>query len=118
MERLVAAGGLETDLWLLKRWLYGQRKAPQAWTDWHASVLGSMEFEQDPACPAIFYSESRSIVIDTHADDGCGTGPPENVTWFQKGYTARIKCNLEKNRKESKNTKRKFTLHLGQRSTS
>ena len=92
MGRHVAAGGLETDLWLLKRWLYGQRKAPQAWTDWHASVLMSMEFEQDPACPAIFYSESRSIVIDAHADDEDIVGPPGNVKWFQDKYTAITKC--------------------------
>ncbi|MDA8583493.1 hypothetical protein N9L68_04650 [bacterium] len=42
-------------------------------------MLVCMEFAQDPACPSIFYSEERSILIDTHADDGCGTGPPKDV---------------------------------------
>ena len=52
-----------------------------------------MEFQQDIAGLAIFYSESRQIILDTHADDGCGTGPAGDVEIFKMEYIARVRRN-------------------------
>ena len=92
LEKHVANGGNADDLWLLKRWLYGQRRAPQAYTDWHAKCLTSLGFMQDVACPVVFVHPENRTVMEVHADDSYGTGPPAAFREFKKSYMDTVKC--------------------------
>ena len=92
LDRWVADGGDPDVCWQAKCWLYGQRRAPQAWTTWKAEQLtgSKLQLTQDGAYPNIFYGEAESefagILIDTHADDDHGTGPDGTLERFLEVY--------------------------------
>ena len=53
----------------LKHWLYGCRKAGQAWEDHYADVLFQAGFERGTASPVAFWHEGRSMWCIVHRDD-------------------------------------------------
>ena len=80
-----------TGHWVLKKWLYGQRKAAFAWTNYFAVSLGSIGFERDPAAPHFFYSRSRGIHLESHADDIHLTGPMGELQKFENDIAGMVK---------------------------
>ena len=77
---------------MLKRWLYGQSRAPQAYTDWHAKTLKGIGFVQDMACPVIFVNPETKTILEVHADDSYGAGPQEPLRQFKEEYKQLVKC--------------------------
>ena len=60
-EAYIQAGGQQDVCWKLKRWVYGQRRAPQAWTKWLAEqLINELGLVQDEACPHLFYGLENS----------------------------------------------------------
>ena len=76
--------------------LYGQRKAPQQWTEFVAKVLvDHLGLIRDVACPNIYYGTKTSsfpqMVVDTHADDFHGTGPTAVLQEFLGEFRRLVK---------------------------
>ena len=47
---------------------------------------------QDVACPVVFVHPENRTVLEVHADDSYGTGPPEALREFKDSYTRMVKC--------------------------
>eukprot|EP00971_Amphidinium_carterae_P093763 1855474-Amphidinium_carterae.1 len=56
ISRWMARGGSANTIWRMKRWLYGQRRAPAAWIEWEAAVLESEGCKRDPAAPQFYHN--------------------------------------------------------------
>ena len=58
----------------LAHWLYGCRRAGQAWEDHYSNVLMNMGFERAASSPVAFYHPSRVAWAVVHGDDFVFTG--------------------------------------------
>ena len=67
----------------LKHWLYGCRKAGQAWEDHYADVLFQAGFERGTASPVSFWHEGRSMWCVVHGDDFTFTGYDEDLDFIE-----------------------------------
>ena len=73
MKHHVQNGGKETDVWQLKKQLYGRRKASFEFSKFVNKLLTDRGFAQCPVLPNIYYNPETQIVLDTHQDDMHGT---------------------------------------------
>ena len=53
----------------LRRWLYGMRKAGQAWEDHYADKLEAIGFARGIAAPTVFYNKETKVRVVVHGDD-------------------------------------------------
>jgi hypothetical protein len=53
----------------LRYWLYGFKKAAQAWEDFHAEKLEKVGFVRGQGSGVVFYNEERDISCVCHGDD-------------------------------------------------
>ena len=67
----------------MKHWLYGCRKAGQAWEDHYADVLFQAGFERGTASPVSFWHEKRSTWCIVHGDDFTCTGYDEDLDFIE-----------------------------------
>ena len=94
-------------VWQLQRWLYGMRGAPQAWTEWMASVLHGIGFERCLIEPCFFKrvgggtSDAGTSVltalmlVELHMDDIHGVCKDSNeiLRFFASlGEKVQVKC--------------------------
>eukprot|EP00971_Amphidinium_carterae_P332409 6466558-Amphidinium_carterae.1 len=91
MKKWSKRGGGSNVCWKMKRWLYGQRKGPSAWTEYEAEVITDMKFMRDVACPHIFHCAETDVTIEVHADDIHGCGPREGLEAFWSAITRKLK---------------------------
>ena len=68
----------------LEYWLYGCRKAGQAWEDHYAGVLSRAGFIRGVASPVIFFHAEKQIWCVVHGDDFTFTGEDEGLDWITK----------------------------------
>ena len=61
IELPVEAGGRDDQCGKLDHWLYGCRKAGQAWEDHYSQVLFDAGFERGTGSPVTFWHERRSM---------------------------------------------------------
>eukprot|EP00971_Amphidinium_carterae_P278396 5526369-Amphidinium_carterae.1 len=90
IQRWMEKGGDASTVWRMKRWLYGQRKAPVAWIDWEAEVLESEGCVRDPAAPHFYRNAELDATFEVHADDIHGCGSKEALMQLRARLSARI----------------------------
>ena len=69
---------------LLKRHMYGTRRAAEGWQEEHSATLVSAGFVQGKASACVFVHPGRKIAVSVHGDDFTATGPKDQLDWFQK----------------------------------
>ena len=68
----------------LDHWLYGCRKAGQAWEDHYSQVLFDAGFERGTASPVTFWHECRSMWCVVHGDDFSFVGYDSDLDFIVK----------------------------------
>ena len=66
----------------LLHWLYGCRKAGQAWEDHYSAVLRRAGFARAMSSPVAFYHASRDLWAVVHGDDFTFTGLDEDLDYI------------------------------------
>ena len=66
-------------VWRMKRWLYGLRRAPQAWLQWISSIMvEKLSFKRCVVDPCFFVrglgDPGKALYIELHMDDFHGVG--------------------------------------------
>ena len=89
------AGVLPNQCGKLDHWLYGCRKAGQAWEDHYSQVLFDAGFERGVASPVVFWHERRSMWCVVHGDDFSFLGYDSDLDFIaqvlQKEYEIKIR---------------------------
>ena len=92
------AGCREDECGKLVHWMYGCRKAGQAWEDHYAGVLVRAGFRRGEASPVSFYHPDRELWCVVHGDDFTFTGYEEDLDFvagvMQKEYEVKIRGRL------------------------
>ena len=68
---------------LLRRHMYGTRRAAEGWQDEYSSSLTAMGFVQGAASPCVFVHLKRNIVVSVHGDDFTAAGPKSSLDWYE-----------------------------------
>ena len=68
---------------LLRRHMYGTRRAAEGWQDEYSSSLLEMGFHQGPAFPCVFHHRPRGVNVSVHGDDFTAAGPKAELDWFE-----------------------------------
>ena len=71
-------------MWKLDHWLYGCRKAGQAWEDHYSQVLFDAGLERGTASPVTFWHERRSMWCVVHGDDFSFVGYDSDLDFIVK----------------------------------
>ena len=67
----------------LVHWLYGCRKAGQAWEDHYAEVLAQAGFERGTASPVTFWHARRMMWCVVHGDDFSFVGYDSDLDFIE-----------------------------------
>ena len=68
---------------LLRRHMYGTRRAAEGWQDECSGTLVAAEFLQGKASACVFTHAERGIAVSVHGDDFTATGPKNQLDWFE-----------------------------------
>ena len=74
---------------LLRRHMYGTRRAADGWQSEYSSALRDMGFSQGSASACVFRHESKQIVLSVHGYDFTASGPASLLDWFEKTMRSR-----------------------------
>jgi hypothetical protein len=77
-------------LWMLKKQLYGRRKAAQKFVDTVAAIMVKLRFSRCEIMPCYFFNEHRDVSCEIHMDDFYATGPQEQVDEFLEELKAEM----------------------------
>ena len=69
---------------LLRRHMYGTRRATEGWQDEYSGTLVSEGFLQGKASACAFVHPIRNIAVPVHGDDFTATGPKNQLDCFQQ----------------------------------
>ena len=69
---------------LLRRHMYGTRRAAEGWQDEYSGTMVSMGFTQGKASACVFMHAERHIAVSVHGDDFTATGPKRQLDWFEE----------------------------------
>ena len=79
---------------LLKRHMYGTKRAAEGWQEEYSQALGEMGFEQGCASACLFRHRQRSIVLSVHGDDFTASGSKLALDWWQKEMESRYELTV------------------------
>ena len=79
---------------LLRRHMYGTRRAAEGWQDEYSSTLVDIGFTQGVASPCVFSHTQRGIVVSVHGDDFTAASPKEELDWFEKSMRAKYELTV------------------------
>ena len=68
---------------LLRRHMYGTRRAADGWQEEYSSKMINAGFIQGMASPCVFHHPTRNIVCSVHGDDFTAAGPKPELDWFE-----------------------------------
>ena len=68
---------------LLKRHMYGTRRAAEGWQDEYSATLVSAGFLQGKASACVFMHPTRGIAVSVHGDDFTTAGAKPDLDWFE-----------------------------------
>ena len=71
---------------LLKRHMYGTRRAAEGWQDEYSARLTEAGFTIGIASPCVFHHNALSIAVSVHGDDFTATGPKNQLDWFEDTF--------------------------------
>ena len=83
VELPVEAGAPPGTCALLKRHMYGTRRAAEGWQDEYSTRLVEAGFVQGMASACVFHHEQRGIAVSVHGGDFTATGPKDQLDWFE-----------------------------------
>ena len=66
----------------LLRWLYGCRRAAQAWETFYSEKLQGAGFVRGRACGVVFRHPERDVSVMCHGDDFMATGDGGDLRWL------------------------------------
>ena len=69
---------------LLKKHMYGTRRAAEAWQHEYSESLRSIGFTQGAASACVFRHKQRQLVCSVHGDDFTVAGPCRSLDWFEE----------------------------------
>ena len=82
----------------LTHWIYGCRKAVQAWEDHHSRVLCDGGFERGVASPVALHHKTREMWCVVHGDDFSFVGFEEDLDFIEQllseNYEVKIRGRL------------------------
>ena len=85
------AGCRDDECGKLIHWLYGCRKAGQAWEDHYSKILIGAGFARGAASPVAFYHPHCELWCIVHGGDFTFSGYDEDLTWVEKNHENRIR---------------------------
>ena len=85
-----AAGRGPTQLWLMKKILYGRRKAPKEWLLFFGDLLKDIGLVQSSSAPHLFKSVDGQVLLEVHMDDIHTCGPTLALTKIGEMIKARL----------------------------
>ena len=68
---------------LLRRHMYGTRRAAEGWQYEYSATLISAGFRQGKASACVFVHPSRNVPVSVHRDDFTASGPKNQLDWFE-----------------------------------
>ena len=68
---------------LLRRHMYGTRRAADGWQSECSSTLRDMGFVQGAASACVFRQSQKQLVCSVHGDDFTVSGPCSSLNWFE-----------------------------------
>ena len=68
---------------LLKRHMYGTRRAADGWQSEYSSTLVELGFTQGSSSACVFRHSERGIVVSVHGDDFTCSGSRRNLMWME-----------------------------------
>ena len=77
---------------LLKRHMYGTRKAADGWQQHYSRFMKSIGFRQGTASPCLFIHKERNIMVTVHGDDFTVVGEKCQIDWFQQCLEKTYEC--------------------------
>ena len=69
---------------LLRRHMYGTRRAAEGWQDEYSATLIAAGFTQGKASACVFVHPVRGIAVSVHGDDFTATGPKSELDRFEQ----------------------------------
>jgi hypothetical protein len=78
------AGAPEGMCALLRRHMYGTRRAADGWQDEYSTRLREAGFTQGMASPCVFFHPTRRVAVSVHGDDFTATGSKRDLDWFEQ----------------------------------
>ena len=82
----------------LQFWLYGFRKAAQAWEALYANQLEGCGFIRGKGCGVVFYHPTRDLSCVVHGDDFTFCGEDGDLDWIEglmaKWFEIKVRARL------------------------
>ena len=88
------AGENENACALLRRHMYGTRRAAEAWQEEYSTRLCEAGFTQGVASPCVFTHRERAIAVSVHGDDLTAAGPKSQLDWFEGVLRSHYELNV------------------------
>ena len=79
---------------LLKRHMYGTKRAAEGWQEEYLQALADMGFEQGCASACLFRHVKRGSVLSVHGDDFTASGPKDSLDWWQAEMQSRYELTI------------------------
>ena len=79
---------------LLKRHMYGTKRAAEGWQEEYSQAMADMGFEQGCASACLFRHRQRGIVLSVHGDDFTASGPKDPLDWWQTEMEAKYELTV------------------------
>ena len=79
---------------LLRRHMYGTRRAAEGWQDEYSTRMVELGSVQGLASLCVFNSPSRRISVSVHGDDFTAVGSKQQLDWFEKTLRAQYELTV------------------------
>ena len=79
---------------LLRRHMYGTRRAAEGWQNEYSASLVEMGFSQGAASPCVFHHRLQGVMVSVHGDDFTAAGPKSALDWFEAQLKARYELTV------------------------
>ena len=79
---------------LLRRHMYGTRRAAEGWQSECSATLRELGFAQGSASACVFRHKQRQLVCSVHGDDFTVAGPCSSLNWFEDAMKAKYELTV------------------------
>ena len=74
---------------LLRRHMYGTRRAADGWQSEYSGSLVEFGFTQGTSSACVFVHAERGIMVSVHGDDFTAAGATPDLDWFEAALEAK-----------------------------
>ena len=79
---------------LLKRHMYGTRRAADGWQSEYSSALIDLGFKQGTSSACVFVHSERHIMVSVHGDDFTCSGSKPQLEWLEAGLRSKYELTV------------------------